>query len=37
MCIDGKASGAVRISVGLVSNQQDVEKFLEFTRGFINR
>lgn len=35
LCIDGKASGAVRISVGLVSNFEDVEAFLEFTRGMV--
>ena len=33
LCIDGKASGAVRISVGLVSNFDDIEHFLEFIRG----
>ena len=31
LCIDGKASGAVRISVGMVSNFEDVERLLEFT------
>lgn len=35
LCIDGKASGAVRISVGMVSNFKDVEAFLEFTRGMV--
>lgn len=35
LCIDGKASGAVRISVGLVSNFADVEAFLAFARGLI--
>lgn len=35
LCIDGKASGAVRISVGLVSNFEDVEAFLEFARGMV--
>ena len=35
MCVDGKSSGAVRVSVGLVSNEQDVETFLEFARGFV--
>ncbi len=30
LCIDGKASGAVRISVGLVSNFEDVQAFLKF-------
>lgn len=37
LCIDGKASGAVRISLGLASNFADVEKFIEFTRSFANR
>ncbi|MCX6053716.1 MAG: aminotransferase class V-fold PLP-dependent enzyme [Chloroflexi bacterium] len=32
LCIDGKASGAVRVSVGLVSNFSDVEAFLDFAR-----
>jgi selenocysteine lyase/cysteine desulfurase len=36
LCIDGKASGAVRISVGLVSNFADVEAFLEFTRRMVS-
>ena len=30
MCIDGKASGAVRISVGMVTNFEDVQRLLEF-------
>lgn len=33
LCINDKASGAVRISVGLVSNFADVEAFLKFLRG----
>ena len=37
LCIDGKASGAVRISVGMVSNFEDVEAFLEFTRGMVKK
>jgi molybdenum cofactor sulfurtransferase len=36
LCIDGKASGAVRVSVGMVSNFADVEHFIEFTRGMIS-
>ncbi len=36
MCVDGKSSGAVRVSVGLVSNVQDVETFLDFARGLVN-
>ena len=29
LCIDGKNSGAVRISIGLVTNFQDVQAFLD--------
>ena len=36
LCIDGKNSGAVRISLGLVSNFNDVQAFLEFARGLLN-
>lgn len=32
MCVDGKSNGAVRVSLGLVSNERDVETFLEFVR-----
>jgi molybdenum cofactor sulfurtransferase len=35
LCIDGKSSGAVRVSVGLVSNFEDVQAFLKFTRGML--
>lgn len=35
LCIDGKASGAVRISVGLVSNFADVEAFLQFAQSLV--
>ena len=35
ICIDGKSTGAVRMSVGLVTNFTDVERFLEFARGLI--
>jgi len=35
LCIDGKASGAVRISTGMVSNFEDVQKFLTFTEGLV--
>jgi molybdenum cofactor sulfurtransferase len=34
-CIDPKATGAVRVSVGLVSNFNDVQTFLEFARSFL--
>ena len=37
LCIDGKASGAVRVSVGLVSNFEDVEHFLDFVRGMVRK
>jgi len=30
LCIDGKSSGAVRISVGMVTNFNDVQRFLTF-------
>lgn len=33
LCIDGKASGAVRVSVGLVSNFEDVEAFIRFAQS----
>ena len=36
MCIDGKSSGAVRISVGMVTNFDDVQAFLTFARGLLN-
>ena len=34
-CIDGKSSGAVRISVGMVTNFKDVRGFLAFARGLL--
>ncbi len=34
-CIDGKSSGAVRVSVGMVSNYQDIQRFLLFAEGLI--
>ena len=36
LCIDGKSSGAVRVSIGLVSNFADVYHFLQFARGFVD-
>ncbi|MBM3124203.1 MAG: aminotransferase class V-fold PLP-dependent enzyme [Chloroflexi bacterium] len=36
MCIDGKSSGAVRISVGMVTNFNDVQGFLSFARGLLS-
>jgi molybdenum cofactor sulfurtransferase len=35
LCIDGKASGAVRISTGLVSNFEDIQVFLKFAEGLL--
>ncbi len=35
LCIDGKNSGAVRISVGLMTNFNDVQAFLSFARGML--
>ncbi|PWH12105.1 MAG: hypothetical protein DDG60_14995 [Anaerolineae bacterium] len=35
LCIDGKSSGAVRISVGMVSNFEDIQKFLHFCKGLL--
>jgi molybdenum cofactor sulfurtransferase len=36
LCIDGKNSGAVRISVGLMTNFNDVQAFLSFARGLLS-
>jgi selenocysteine lyase/cysteine desulfurase len=36
LCIDGKSSGSVRVSVGLMSNFADVSRFLQFARGFVD-
>jgi len=36
LCIDGKNSGAVRISVGMVTNFNDVQSVLEFARGLLS-
>ena len=35
LCIDGKSSGAVRISVGMVTNFNDVQAFLDFAKGLL--
>jgi selenocysteine lyase/cysteine desulfurase len=35
LCIDGKNSGAVRVSVGLMTNFNDVQAFLSFARGLL--
>ncbi len=36
LCIDGKSSGAVRVSVGMVTNFNDVQGFLAFARGLLS-
>jgi selenocysteine lyase/cysteine desulfurase len=36
VCIDGKSSGAVRISVGMVSNFEDIQTMLKFAKGLLN-
>ena len=36
-CIDAKSTGAVRVSVGLVSNFSDVYRFVEFAKTFVDR
>jgi selenocysteine lyase/cysteine desulfurase len=35
LCIDGKSTGAVRVSLGLVSNEDDVSAFIDFARTFL--
>jgi molybdenum cofactor sulfurtransferase len=35
LCIDGKNSGAVRVSIGMVTNFNDVQAFLSFARGLL--
>ncbi len=35
LCFDGKSTGAVRISVGMASNFNDVQAFLSFARGLL--
>jgi selenocysteine lyase/cysteine desulfurase len=37
LCIDGKSTGAVRISIGAMSNFNDAYKFLQFARSFIDK
>ena len=36
LCIDGKSSGAVRISVGMVTDFKDVQGLLAFARGLLS-
>jgi hypothetical protein len=35
LCIDGKSTGAVRVSLGLASNVADVEAFIDFAATFL--
>ena len=35
LCIDGKSTGAVRVSVGLATNRADVDAFLQFAQTFV--
>ena len=37
MCIDGKSTGAVRVSLGLVNNVADVDRFIGFAKQFIGK
>jgi molybdenum cofactor sulfurtransferase len=37
LCIDGKSTGAVRVSLGMVSNVGDVDRFIAFAKGFIGQ
>ena len=37
LCIDGKSTGAVRVSFGMVSNVEDVDRFIAFARAFIGQ
>lgn len=36
-CIDAKSTGAVRVSMGLVTNFSDAFRFLHFTRSFLDK
>ncbi len=35
MCVDGKSTGAVRVSFGLASNFRDAYRFVQFARRFV--
>ena len=35
LCVDGKSTGAVRVSIGLASNLSDVEAFITFANQFV--
>jgi molybdenum cofactor sulfurtransferase len=37
LCIDGKSSGAVRVSLGVASNFADAHHFTQFAQGLLNR
>lgn len=37
LCIDGKSSGAVRVSLGLVSNFADVYRFIQFAQRLLDQ
>jgi len=37
LCIDGKSSGAVRISVGLVTNFSDVYRLMQFAESLVDQ
>jgi molybdenum cofactor sulfurtransferase len=37
LCIDGKNSGAVRVSIGLATNFEDVQAFLRFAASLLDR
>ena len=36
MCFDGKSMGAVRVSVGMVTNFNDIQGFLSFARELLS-
>ncbi len=35
--IDGKSAGAIRVSLGLVTNFPDVYRFMQFAKGFLDK
>ncbi len=35
--IDGKSAGAIRVSLGLVTNFPDVYRFMQFVKGFLDK
>ena len=35
-CIDAKSTGAVRVSLGLATTFEDVYRFMQFVRGFVD-